>query len=553
MIIAAAATAASAWMLQPVMDEIFVDKRRDLILPIVGGVIAIFVIKGIATYAQSVIMKTIGQRATTDMQMDMYSHLLHADIKTFSDQSSGSLISRFTNDIHIIRRNFTQALTGFAKETLTLVGLFGLMFYQSWELTLLTLVIFPTVIYPILRLGKRMRRVSRKTQEELGVFTSKLDDTFQGVRIVKAYGREESEINQARTVVERIYQLYVKSARTESAASPIMETVAGVAIGAVIWYGGDQVLTGETSPGAFFSFIAALLMAYKPMKSLSGLNNNLQDSLAAVSRLFTVLDAEPSIKNTKGAKPLSTNQWDINFNKVNFSYNDERPALTDLTLTVPFGKRVALVGPSGGGKSTIMNMILRFYDPDNGTISIDKTDIRHVTLDSLRNHIAVVNQEATLFDDTIRANISYGKPDATDEEIIEAAKSAAAHDFITEQAQGYSTQIGQHGLRLSGGQRQRLAIARAMLRNAPILLLDEATSALDTASEQKVQQALETLMQGKTSLVIAHRLSTIMDADLIYVIENGHVSESGTHQELLAKKSTYYNLCRRQFDLHDNE
>lgn len=547
MLVIAATTAANAWMMQPVMDRIFVEKNHQLLLIIPVAVFVIAVVKGLAAFEQAVTMKYISQRITTDMQLDLYRHLINSDIAMFNDQSSGKLISRFSNDIGIIRRNLSNVMVGLARDSVTVIFLVAVMFYQSLTLSLITFLVFPLAILPVLKLGRKMRKLSDRTQDEMGNYTARLDDTFQGVRMVKAYGNEEYEIGKAREFMESIFKLYTKAARNESASSPIMESLAGIAIALVIWYGGNQVLNNITTPGAFFSFIAALIMAYKPAKSLSSMNNNLQEALAAVKRVFDVLDTEPKIKDSPNAKELNFTRADIELRDVNFSYNKEKSALSGVNIKAESGKRIALVGASGAGKSTIMNLILRFYDPDSGAVIIGGEDIKNVTTVSLRNKIAVVSQEATLFDDTIRANIKYGRMDASEDEILAAAKSASAHEFISEQPQGYDTEIGQQGLRLSGGQRQRIAIARAMLRNAPILLLDEATSALDTVSEQQVQQALERLMSGRTTVIIAHRLSTIINSDLIYVMEGGKVVEHGTHDELLAQKGAYTKLYERQF------
>ena len=545
MIVVACATAIHAWLIQPALDDIFQNKNTQMLLIIPIAVMVIAFVKGIASYGQSVIMKVMGQRVITTMQMQLYTHLLHADLALIHSQTSGKLISRFTNDIQIMRNSVTNVLTGVAKESLTLIFLIGLMFYQSVTLSLMVFVIFPVAIYPVVRLGKRMRKISNQTQEELGQFTACLDDTFQGVRVIKAYGQEDSEQQKAQTLINTLLGLYIKAARTESAPSPIMETLGGIAIASVIWYGGYQVIEGVTTQGAFFSFIAALIMAYKPMKSLAGLNTSLQEGLAAARRLFAILDIKPTIIDAANAHPFIFKGGEITLNNVSFRYNDEATALNNISLSIPAGKKVALVGPSGGGKSTIMNLILRLYDPQEGIIEIDKQDIQHVTLTSLREHMAIVSQEVTLFDDTVRANICYGKPGASDEDIIKAATHAAAHTFIQDLPQGYDTLIGQQGLRLSGGQRQRLAIARAMLRNAPILLLDEATSALDPISEKQIQEALEKLMQDRTTLVIAHRLSTVMNADIIYVVERGSIVESGTHEHLLAKGEAYSKLYKK--------
>ncbi len=548
MVFAAAATAANAWLMQPVLDEIFLKRDGTMLFVIPLAVFFAALIKAGATYGQHVTIKIIGQRVVTDMQLALFRHLLHADILTYTAQSSGHLVSRFSNDIQVVRRHLGNVLAALMRESVTLVFLVGLMFYQSWELALIAFAAFPLAVWPTLRLGKRMRKVAEATQRELADYTARLDDTFQGIRMVKAYGREDDEASRASAVMEGIFNLYTKAARIESAAPPIMELLAGIAIASVIGYGGWQVLQGVTTPGAFFSFIAALIMAYKPMKGLSGLNANMQEALAAARRFYAAMDAAPAIRDMPKAKPVAGKSWDILFENVSFRYTEEKPALKNLSLKVPEGNTVALVGPSGAGKSTLMHLLLRFYDPDKGAIYIGGQDIRRVTLASLRNAIAVVSQEATLFDTTIRANIAYGKPGASEEAMLKASYAAAAHDFIAALPEGYDTMVGQHGVRLSGGQRQRIAIARAMLKDAPILLLDEATSALDSASENQVRQAVEKLMEGRTTLVIAHRLSTVMNADIISVIKDGAVVETGTHKKLLAKDGEYSALYKQQCD-----
>ncbi|MCP5361220.1 MAG: ABC transporter ATP-binding protein [Hyphomicrobiales bacterium] len=550
MVLVAAATATNAWLMQPVLDDVFLKQDRTMLMLVPAAVALIALVKGGASYTQMVMMKITGQRVITDMQVTLYRHLIHSDLALFTAQGSSRLISRFSNDIQIIRRHLSNILSGALKESVTLVFLIGVMVYQSWELSLIAFGVFPIAGYPVIRLGKRMRKVSEKTQEELGQYLSRLDDSFQGIRMVKAYNREEHEVAQASGVMERLFGLYVKAARTESAAAPIMELLAGIAIAAVIWYGGFKVLEGATTPGAFFSFIAALIMAYRPAKSLSGLNANLQEALAAIDRFYAMLDDRPAVQDGARSKPLSVSHHDVVFEQVQFSYGQDAQALQHVSFSVQDGKTVALVGPSGAGKSTIFNLLLRFYDPESGSIRVGGTDIRTVTLASLREAIAYVNQDATLFDTTIRENIAYGREGASEEEILEAAYNAAAHDFILTLPDGYETKVGQHGVRLSGGQRQRIAIARAMLRNAPILLLDEATSSLDSASEKQVQQALERLMRGRTTIVIAHRLATVMGADQIYVIDNGTIIEHGTHQELQAKSGLYAHLCQEQFGSH---
>ncbi len=547
MAVVAASAAAMAWLMQPMLDEVFLNRDRQMLMLVPLAVITVALIKGVADYGQSVLMALVGQKVIADIQKAMFTHLMAADIAFFHANASGQLISRVTNDVGLLRQSVTVVLTGFAKDALTLVFLVGLMFYQDWTLALIAFFVFPVAIFPIIRIGRRIRKFTTNTQAERGRFLTLLSQTFQGARHVKAYGMEPYENTRAAGHIDEILRLVYKAARVRSLSRPIMELLGGIAIAAVIWYGGFQVIAGETTPGTFFSFITALLMAYAPVKSLANLNANLQEGMAAAQRVFALLDVEPNIVDAPGARELTVDKGAISFGKVRFSYAPDAPALADISLEVPAGKTVALVGPSGSGKSTILNLIPRFYDVDAGAITIDGHDLREVTLASLRATIALVSQEISLFDDTVRANIAYGRLESTLEEIEAAAKRAAAHDFITELPDGYDTVVGEHGIKLSGGQRQRITIARAILKNAPILLLDEATSALDTQSERQVQAALTELMSERTTLVIAHRLSTVTDADLIYVIEGGHVCESGTHAKLQAADGHYARLYALQF------
>lgn len=547
MIVVAGTTGLLAWMVKPAMDEIFVKANAPALIYITLGVIAITLVKSLAMYTQDVLMGYVGQRIVTDMQLALYAHLLRADLALLNQHSSGKLISRFNNDIAIMRQSVSKVLTGIAKDFLSVLCLVGVMFYQSLTLALIAFLVFPLAIYPIIRLGKRMRKVSHNTQRELGNFTTQLDETFQGIRVIKSYGQEDLEIKRSHSIVDRLFGFYMKAISTESAVSPIMEALTGITVAGVILYGGSQVIAHHTTQGEFFSFVAAMIMAYRPLKSLSVLNTKLQEGLASARRLFSLLDTQPTIIEKPDAVPLVLTSGSLRFDNVSFRYNGDKKALDNITLEVPGGKTVALVGPSGGGKSTIMNLILRFFDPEKGIISIDGANIRNVTFASLRQAMAIVSQDIILFEDSVRANIAYGKQDASEEEILAAAYNAAAHDFISAFPEGYDTPVGQHGMQLSGGQRQRIAIARAMLRNPPILLLDEATSALDPISEQQVQLALQRLMKGRTTVVIAHRLSTVMNADLIYVINHGKVVESGTHSQLLEQGGMYKTLYSHQF------
>jgi ATP-binding cassette, subfamily B, bacterial MsbA len=547
MAIVAGTTAANAYLMKPVFDDVFILKDKSMLVIIPITILLIAVIKGAATYGQAVLMSYIGQKIVATIQCGMFSHLMWADIAYFQKTATGKLISRFNNDANMLRAAVSNVLVGIAKDTLTLIFLVGLLFYHDWALALIAFVVFPVAVYPIVRIGRRMRKVSDNTQVQMGELTTLLDETFRGARHVRAYGMEKYEIDRASSIIETIFQLVQKAARVRSATHPIMESLGGVAIAVIIFYGGSQVVSGSTTPGTFASFIAALLMAYPAMKSLANLNANLQEGLAAAQRIFTLIDADPSIQDKPDAKQLGTIRGQVKFEDVQFGYEKDRTALSGINLDIPAGSTVALVGPSGAGKSTILNLIPRFYDSDDGKIRVDGEDLRDVTVSSLRANIALVSQDITLFDDTVRSNIAYGKLDASDDEIIAAATAAEAHEFITGLVSGYDTHVGGRGLKLSGGQRQRIAIARAMLKNAPILLLDEATSALDTETERQVQSALENLTEGRTTVVIAHRLSTVMAADTIYVMDNGQIVEQGTHAELLAKGGAYARLYAVQF------
>jgi ATP-binding cassette, subfamily B, bacterial MsbA len=548
MVIVAAIPPANVFLLKQLVDKVLVEKTSfDVLYVFSAAVFVLALIKGAADYLQTVLMTTVGQRVVAAIQVKMFERLIHLDLAFFHNTPTGQLISRFTNDANMLRNAASQSLIGLGRDALTVLGLVGAMFYNDWVLALVSFVFFPSAILPIQRISRRMRKISMNFQEEMGQFNTLLNQAFQGARHVKAYGREAHETARAVALTERVYRLVERVSRVRSAASPLMESLGGMAMAVVILYGGYQVLNGARTPGDFFAFVMALLTAYAPFKSLAGLQVNLQEGLAAAERIFQIIDLEPAIQDRPDAQPLAVSGGAIRFESVHFHYDAKIPALNGVDLVIPAGRKTALVGPSGAGKSTILNLIPRFYDVGAGRVTIDGTDLRDVTLASLRGAIGLVSQEISLFDDTVRANIAYGRAGASDEQIIAAAKAAAAHEFIQELPQGYGTLVGEQGVRLSGGQRQRLAIARAMLKSAPILLLDEATSALDTESERQIQDALRRLTAGRTSIVIAHRLSTIVDADLIYVLDQGRIAESGAHQDLLAKRGLYAKLWDMQF------
>ena len=545
--VVAATTAANAWLMQPMLDRVFVAHDERLLLVIPAAIVALAFLKGIANYGQTVLMSKVGFRVVADIQSSLFARLMRADIAFFHANPTGTLMSRFTMDAAMLRSAATDLLANIGKEALTAAFLIALMFYQDWALALIASVAFPLAFRPIIKLGKRMRRISTNTQSEVGLLMTLLNQSFQGARHIKAYGMEAYETNRARRMIDNLARLLQRAARTRAISSPLMETLGGVAVALVVLYGGHQVLSGARTPGTFFSFVTALLLAYQPLKSLAGLNTSLQEGMAAAQRIFAILDIEPAIQDAPGARDLVVKGGEIRFAGVHFVYANGAVALDGLDLVVPAGKHVALVGASGAGKSTVLNLVPRFYDVVSGSIAIDGTDIRQIRLGSLRAAIALVSQEVTLFDDTVRANIAYGRLDASEAEIVVAAQGAAADEFIRALPDGYDTPVGEHGVKLSGGQRQRIAIARAMLKNAPILLLDEATSALDTESERQVQAALTALMQGRTTVVIAHRLSTVTHADLICVMDGGAVVEQGTHAELLRREGAYARLYALQF------
>lgn len=546
MALGAATTGGLAKMIEPIVNELGKGHSESYIMGLGLMIIGIFAVRGIATYWHTVIMNKIGQRIVTNVQQQLHRHLLQADLAFFHSNPSGELIMRLTNDVGIMRQAVGECMTSSFKGGLTLIFLIGVMFYQDWRLSLVSIFVFPLSALFVAQLGKHMRRYSRKSQEETGRFASLLSQIFLGMRHVKAYGMEKAEHERVQGTTEAVYKLAVKGYHVSALANPMAEILSGLAIMTVIMYGNWQVEQGHTTTGALFSFITAFILAYDPMKRTAKVNAQLQSGLAAAERVFQILDMEPKIVDKSGAVPLDVKSYDVVIDNVTFMYDDRKYALNDVTIKVPHGKTIALVGPSGAGKSTIINLIPRFYDVKEGRITIGGVDIRDVTMASLRSHLAIVSQETALFDDTIRANIAYSRPDASFEEIQQAAKDAFADAFIHQLPQGYDTVVGESGVKLSGGQRQRIAIARAMLRNAPILLLDEATSALDNESERVVYDALKRLQKGRTTIVVAHRLSTIADADQIIVMQHASVVEQGTHSELMALGGTYAKLYGMQ-------
>ncbi len=548
MIIFSLLTSAIAFLVKPALDDIFLQQDATMLklLPLV--LILIFVVKGVSNYFQSYFIGFVGNRIVTDIREEVFNHIQSLSLSFFNAIPSGSLTSRVIYDIGMIQRSVSSVIAGLLKEIITALGLIGVLFYRDWQLAIIALVILPLLFFPIIKYSRKLRRFSKKGQSQVAEISSFLQESFTGIRIIKAFLMENFNRREFFRVNEKLFTLRIKRLRVKSLTAPISETFGGIAAAAVIWYGGSQVINGQSTPGNFFSFMTALFMLYGPIRSLNRSNNQVQEALAAGTRVFELLDTEAEIKDLDDAVTLPDFNNSIRYESVDFTYNQEEEILKKVSLTIRKGETVAIVGRSGSGKTTLVNLLPRFYDVTSGKISIDDYDIRTLSQRSLRQQIAIVSQQTILFNDTIRVNISYGRSDVSDDDLFAAAKSANAHNFIENLPEGYDTIVGENGIRLSGGQQQRLSIARALLKNSPILILDEATSSLDTESEREVQEAITRLMQDRTTLVIAHRLSTITNADRIVTMSNGQIVEVGTHAELLLKDGEYANLYKLQFN-----
>lgn len=541
MAVAAAMTAGIAKIMEHVVDDVLSGSNPDSIMPVAAIVFVVFVLRGLSTYAHTIMMNKIGQSIVADIQKEQFAKFMTLDLAFFHDNPSGQLISRVVNDVNVMRIAITDSLTGLGKSSLTLIFLVGVMFSQDWKLALAAFVIFPVAAGFVAYLGRRLRKLSGDLQSYMAGLSDILSQIFQGIRQVKTYQMEDYEKKRAGVAIDHVKRINIKAARIGNLSTPVNEIMVGIALFAIIIYGGYEIAKGQLTAGQLTSFLTAFIMAYEPMKKLSKLNNVLQTGLGATMRVFDIMDRVPAIQQKSGAKALKSKKPKIVFDHVRFQYEKgQEEALKDISFEALPGKVTALVGPSGGGKSTIINLIPRFYDVSDGSIMIDGHDIRDLTIRSLRKSIALVSQDITIFDGTIRANIAYGQEKATHAAIEQAAKAAAAHDFIVEFPDGYDSKVGESGVKLSGGQRQRIAIARAILKDAPILLLDEATSALDNKSEKAVQAALKELEKGRTTIVIAHRLSTVQSADRIIVLDKGRIVEQGRHNSLLGKKTGLY-------------
>jgi len=546
--VASAMTGLSAWLVKPVLDDIFLAKKVTMLKLLPPLIMLVYLVKGSAGYGQSCVMRSVGQRIIAKLRYELYEHINRMSMSFFERIPSAVLMARITNDVKNLSSVSSGVIADFVRQVSTLVALLVVLFWRDYELAMVSILVVPLTALPIARIGSRLRRLSRKRQEKIGQINTLLQETFTGTKIVKAFCMEEVENKKFHKLNQRLYHLIMKSVRADEITTPLMECAGSLGLAIVIWYGGYQVLMGETTPGAFFSFMAALLMMYKPITKLTKMNNTVQEAMASAERVFSILDTPQEIEDNRYAVEFTGLKKKIEFRNVSFQYNsNDGLVLRDINLEIIKGNTVALVGMSGAGKSTLADLIPRFYDVTSGNIRIDETDIRDYTVKSLRRNIGIVTQESILFNDSVRYNIAYGQPDCSEKEIVEAARAAYAHDFIIQLPQRYDSIIGERGCRLSGGQRQRIAIARALLKDPDILILDEATSDLDTESEYYIQKALDNLMKTRTTLVIAHRLSTITNADKISVFNDGRIVDIGRHEELIKRDGMYRDLFEKQF------
>jgi subfamily B ATP-binding cassette protein MsbA len=549
MLLTAVTTGAIPFLIQRTADDVFVARNEQMVYWITAAIVIVTIIKAIAEYIADVTVAYLGHRFVADLRIQMFAKLARADLNWIQTVHSGRLLSGFLNDAILIRQTASRSLVTLGENYLKVVILIGTMFYMDPRFTVMILIFMPFAWFLLSRQRRKMRKSTTKSLQETGDLSALITQTLRGMRIVRAYRQEDREEARAASAINRALEFTMRGTRARALSSPSIELLTGFGFALAIYFAGTKGVRGDLSLGHFMGFMTAALLIYAPLKSAATLQTQLQEGVAAASRVLGVIDLEIHLSEAPDAKPLELKRGEIEFRNVSFAYEPENSVLKGVGLTVPPGRTVALVGPSGAGKSTLVNLTLRFFDPDRGKVMIDGQDIKHVTVDSLRDAIGLVTQDPVLFDDTIRANIAYGAKPIDESQVIHAAKAAAAHDFIMSLPKGYDTRVGEAGGLLSGGERQRIAIARAIYKDAPILLLDEPTSSLDSEAEAKVQAALEQLMRGRTVLMIAHRLSTVKKADLICVLDQGRIVESGRHDELVAKGGLYTSLHRTQFGI----
>ncbi|MGD2270396.1 MAG: ABC transporter transmembrane domain-containing protein [Desulfobacterales bacterium] len=546
MMVEAGGTSAAAYLIKPALDDVFINKDRLMLKLVPLAIFVVYLLRSFAMFGQEYLMSYVGQNTIRRLRNRLYDRIQDLPLSFFHREKTGVLMSRITNDVNIIKHMVSTAVTGSLRDAFTILGLTIVIFYQIWQLALVAFLVLPAAIYPIVVFGRRVRRTSTGCQKAMADMSAFLHETFAGNKIVKAFGMEPHEKKRFFEKTRKLFRLEMKEVKYKAISSPINLFLGGIAVAAIIAYGGLQVIQGVYTAGTFMSFVAAVILLYRPIKELSKLNNALQQGLAATDRVFDILEKESDITERSNPVSLKPGSHRVSFNKVSFKY-DEELVLKDIDLDVRPGEILALVGMSGGGKTSLVNLIPRFYDVAGGAVLVDGIDIRDASIKSLRDQIAVVTQEPILFDDTVKNNIAYGRHNAAEHEIIAAARAAYAYDFIQNFPQKFDTRIGELGTRLSGGEKQRICIARALLKDAPILILDEATSALDSESELWVQKALENLMKGRTTFVIAHRLSTVNHAHRIIVLVDGQIVEEGDHETLIARHGAYYRLHQMQF------
>ena len=546
-IMAAGANLYLPWIIKDMIDDVLMSKDMLMLNLIAAGILVVMFTRGVFYYGQSYLVSYVGQRVIIDVRSVLFRKFQKMPLSYYDRQQTGTVMSYIINDVSAMQSAIVDNLIELVTESSILIGSLGMMIYLDWKLSLLTLMTIPLVGFAMKIFGRKLKRSSTVIQERAAEITSLLQESISAIRVVKSFVRETYEIRRFEEQNWRNFQAAMKNVKLSSLLTPTVEFLAAIAVTFIVWFGGYEVVNEVITAGELVAFLTYAVNLANPVKRLSRVYAAIQKAMAAADRVFEVMDLDEKITDVPGAKPLPPIQGQVEFKDITFSYKEGQPALQHISLKAEPGQMIALVGPSGSGKSTIANLIPRFYDVDSGTISIDGHDIRQVTADSLREQIGLVPQETMLFSTTVMENIRYGRLDATDEEVVEAARAANAEEFIKDLPEGYDTKLGERGLNLSGGQRQRLAIARAILKNPRVLILDEATSALDTESEKIVQDALDKLMVGRTSFVIAHRLSTIFNADQIFVVENGQLREHGTHEELLAAGGLYSNLYNIQF------
>nr|WP_320191658.1 ABC transporter transmembrane domain-containing protein [uncultured Desulfobacter sp.] len=547
MVVEAGAGGAMAMLVKPVLDDIFIARDSTKLLLIPGLAILVFFLKGAGSYGAEYLMSYVGQRIIREFRDRLYEKIMNLPISYIQKEKTGVLMSRVTNDVSIIKSMVSTAVISLFRDSFSVVAFLFVIFYRDWKLALGAFVVLPIAFYPIVIFGKRIRKFSTGTQETMADLNAFLHETFSGTKIVKIFNLQAFETDRFKKKTKELFRLEMKKVMTRALSSPVMEFLGGLGIAFVIWFAGMRVVNGTSTPGVFFSFLTAVMMLYAPVKKLASLNNTIQEGVAAASRVFDVLEAKNDVVDKSDARSLNASSCEVVFEDVSFAYGSEEPlALKHINLKAAPGETLALVGMSGGGKTSLVNLIPRLYDVTDGAVFVGGHDVRDLSISSLRDHISIVTQEPILFNETVRDNIRYGKMDADDAAVEAAAQAAFAHDFICGFPKGYDTVIGELGSRLSGGEKQRICIARALLKNSPVLILDEATSALDSQAEKVVQKALENLMKGRTSFVIAHRLSTIDYASRIIVLKNGTIVEQGVHDDLMAAKGFYYQLQSMQ-------